>query len=75
MSEELLVTNTEGTTGRVREMEGEEARDGDEERVIAVEEKIVLNEGEGMEGMSRGRRMGGGKVVLAVVCGVLVEMR
>ena len=27
------------------EVEGEEARDGDEERVIAVEEIIVLDEG------------------------------
>ena len=29
----------------VREVEGEEARDGDEEMVIAVEEVIVLDEG------------------------------
>ena len=28
----LLVTGTEGTTGGVREVEGEEARDGDEEQ-------------------------------------------
>ena len=35
--EKLLVTGTEGTTGGVRELEGEEARDWDEERVIAVE--------------------------------------
>ena len=35
------------------EVENEEARDGDEERVIAVEEVSVLN-----EGMSGGRRIG-----------------
>ena len=40
--EKILVTCTEGTTGRVREVEREEARDGDEERVIAVEEVIPL---------------------------------
>ena len=43
--EKLLVTDTEGTTGVVIEVEGEEARDGDEESVIAVEEVIVLHEG------------------------------
>ena len=65
--EKLLVTATEGTTGVVIVMwggkcarptgvvikvEDEEARDGDEERVLAVEEIIVLDEG------TRGRRMG-----------------
>ena len=35
------VTGTEGTTGRVREVEGEEVIDGDEERIITVEEVIV----------------------------------
>ena len=41
--EKLLVTGTEGTTGVV--IVGEEARGGNEERVIAVEEIIVLDEG------------------------------
>ena len=39
--EKLLVTSTEGTS----EVESEVARDGDEERVITVEEVIVLDEG------------------------------
>ena len=43
--EKLLVTGTERTTGMVIEVEDEEARDGDEERVIAVEDVIVLYEG------------------------------
>ena len=45
VKKKLLVTGTEGTTGLVREVEDEEARDGDEGRVIAVEEVIVLHEG------------------------------
>ena len=43
--EKLLVTGTEGIIGWMRKVEAEEARDGDEERVIAVEEVIVLDEG------------------------------
>ena len=43
--EKLLVTGTEETKGVVIEVEGEEARDGKEERVIAVEEVIMLDEG------------------------------
>ena len=41
----ILVTGSERTTGRLREVEREEARDGHEEIVIAVEEVIVLDEG------------------------------
>ena len=41
----ILVTGSETTTGRLREVEREEARDGHEEIVIAVEEVIVLDEG------------------------------
>ena len=44
-TEKLLFTDTEGTTGVMIEVEGEEARDGDEETVVAVEEVIVLDEG------------------------------
>ena len=40
--EKLLVTGTEVTIGLVIKLEGEEARNGDEEKVIAVEEVIVL---------------------------------
>ena len=43
--EKLLVTGTEGTTGVVREVEDEEAREGYKGRVIAVEEVIVVDEG------------------------------
>ena len=39
-----LITCTEGTTGVVMEV-GEEARDGNEERVTAVEEVIMQDEG------------------------------
>ena len=46
--EKILFTGTEATTGWVREVK--EVRDGDEGRVIAVEEVIVLDEGtKGME--------------------------
>ena len=41
----------------VIEVEGEETRDGDEERIIAVEEVIVLDEG--MRGSRRGRGRSG----------------
>ena len=44
LKKKLSVTGTEGTTGVVIDMEGEKVRDGDEERVIAVEEIIVLDE-------------------------------
>ena len=47
---EWFVTSTEGTTGRVREVKREEARKGNEERVIAVDEVIVLDE-EGSRGV------------------------
>ena len=43
--EKSLVTGTEGTIELVIEVEGEEAGDGDEGRVIAVEEVIVLGKG------------------------------
>ena len=43
--EKLLVTSIEGTTGKMKEVEGEEAREGDEGKVIAMEEIIVLDEG------------------------------
>ena len=43
--EKLFVTVSEGTTGRVREVEVEESGDGDEERAIAVKEVIVLDGG------------------------------
>ena len=43
--EKLLVISTEETTGRVKEVEGEEVRDEGEERVIAIEEIIVLDKG------------------------------
>ena len=43
--EKCLVTGSKGTTGVVIEVKGEQARDGDEERVIAVEEVIMLDEG------------------------------
>ena len=43
--EKLLGTRTEGNTGVVREVEGEKTRDGYEEKVIAVEEVIVLDKG------------------------------
>ena len=41
----------------VIEVEGEEARDGDEGRVIVVEEVIVLDERTRGRGMSGGRKM------------------
>ena len=43
--EELLVTDNERITGGLREVEGKEVRNGDEERVIAVKDVIVLDEG------------------------------
>ena len=56
-------------------IEGEEARDGDEERVITVEEVIVLDEGtRGVGVEERGQDAVEGTVVLDVVRGVLVEM-
>ena len=55
--ENLLVTSTEKTTGVVREVEGEEARNGNKDKVIAVKEVIVLDEkgtrGRGKSGESR----------------------
>ena len=39
--EKCLITGIEGTKREVREVEGEEARDVDEERIIAVEEVEV----------------------------------
>ena len=44
MSRSSKVTGSEGITGVVIEVEGEESREGDEERVIAVREVIVLDE-------------------------------
>ena len=71
----LLVTVTEGTTGMVIEVEGEETRgEGNSSGRGNCARWRNKRSGKGMSGGRIGWDVIDGKIVLVMVCGVLVEI-